>query len=385
MENRNLLIQNYESAVIDLLIRKAFFAKLIMSMKKDFNFPHPTCGVSVKSTGFTLHINGNMFNSISHKERVAILEHECLHVLHAHMLRFKQFGTQDHGLANIACDVAINQYIQGLPETIKMTVDGKEIEGKPVTYQMLLKEMPDLLPKMNAEYYFSKFKEEQKKAEDYQLTDNHDEWKETDLTPEQEEKLVKQHVKAILETCSDQEKSVVDKSIIDELYKSDVNWKAQLRSFFANSEETFTETTRKKRNRRYGIIQPGNKNESKLTLGIAVDTSGSISEDQLKLFFGEIERIYNENTMVLHVMEADTRIQNCYKYKKNLKIEAKGRGGTMYNPAFEKAKELKVDAFIYFGDMDSADQPIKPKFATLWAIVGNQQPPANFGKKIYIK
>ena len=90
--------------------------------------------------------------------------------------------------------------------------------------------------------------------------------------------------------------------------------------------------------------------------------------------------------MELHIMEADMKIQNCYKYKKGMKIEAKGRGGTAYNPAFQKAKELRVDALIYMGDMDSSDQITeRPKYGVLWAIVGKQEPPADFGRKIYVE
>lgn len=390
--SRDSVVDAYEAAVIQLLREKPFFAKLVMTMKKDFAFQIPTAAVSVKSTGVTLHLNKEFFNSLTPRERIAILLHESLHLVHGHTCRFKDFNPMDHGTANVACDVAINQFIPDLPKKISMpTTDGKTVEGEPITYEKLLKVMPDLLPKQSSEYYFNKIKQEQQKngsgqSQEYMIVDDHGQWSETDLTPEQMEKLVKGHVKAVLETCSDKERQDVDKTVIDELYRSDVNWKQQLRNFFCNAEETFTEATRKKRNRRYGILQPGSKNEQKLCLGIAVDTSGSISDEQLNMFFGEIDRIYDENTMVLHVMEADTRIQNCYRYKKGMKIEAKGRGGTAYNPAFIKAKQLKVDALIYMGDMDSSDNiNERPKFPVLWAICGKQEPPANFGRKLYIE
>lgn len=393
--NNNLLIQNYESAVIDLLSTKPFFAKFIMSMKKDFNFKMPTCGVSVRSTGFTLHINADMFNILSRSERVAVLIHEILHVVHMHPLRFKQFGIQDHNIANAACDIAINQFIQGLPQTIKYTApDGEVVEGHPITYEILKKEIPGLEPKMSGEYYFNQIKQEQQKRtgqnngegmSEYILSDSHDEWKNTDLTPEQEEKMVKGHVKAILESCSDQERQVLDKTIIDEFYKSDVNWKSQLRSFFANSEETFTITTRKKRNRRYGILQAGHKNESKLNLSICVDTSGSISDEQLKMFFGEVDRIYDENHMILHVIEADCVVRNFYKYKKHMKIEVSGRSGTAYQPAITKAKELKSDCILYMGDFDTSDQPVNPKVPFLWVGCSDQVPPTSWGRVIRLK
>ena len=383
------ITQSYENAVIRLLRRKAFYAKLIMTMKKDLNFHLPTAGVSVKSTGITLHINPTFFESLSEDEQVGILVHESLHVLHNHTIRFKNFKAGDKGTANIACDIAINQYIPEIPRKMTLTLpNGEKVEGEPASYEKLKEEIPDLLPKMNAEYYFNKIKEEQEKnggGEEGETIDDHGMWEETDLTPEQIEKMVKGHAKAVYETCSGNEKSEVEEDIINSLYKSEVNWKQQLKQFFANSEETFTESTRKKRNRRYGLLMPGSKNESKLKLGIAVDTSGSVSNEELQLFFGEIDKLYNEAAMVLYVMEADCVIQNCYQYKKNMKIKAKGRGGTFYGAAFDKAKELGVDGLIYFGDMDSSDSPKKPRFNTLWAIVRDQKPPADFGKAIYLK
>lgn len=385
------IVDAYESAVIELLSTKAFFAKLIMSMKKDFTFPRPTAGVSIRSTGITLHINPSFFNSLSRSERVGVLIHECLHILNGHFMRFNNFQDEDRELANVACDIAINQFIPEIPKVIKTVMpDGKILEGRPATYEELSKTIKGLEPKMNAEYYFNKIKQYQEengggKGEKYEIVDDHGEWDKTDLTPEQEEKFIKKHVKAILETCSDQERQIVDKTIIDELYKSEVDWKAQLRNFFANSEEMITIATRKRRNRRYGILQPGNKTDPKLNIAIAVDTSGSISDEQLNMFFGEISRIYDENTMVLHIIEADMKVQNFYKYKKGMKIEASGRGGTAYQGAINKAKELKADAILYMGDMDTSDTPENPRVPFLWVICGSQNPPANFGRSLYLK
>ena len=65
----------------------------------------------------------------------------------------------------------------------------------------------------------------------------------------------------------------------------------------------------------------------------------------------------------------------------------KGRGGTAYQPAFDYFNASKdcVDGVIYFGDMDSADTPTKPSYPVLWAIVGNQNPPCEWGRKTTIE
>jgi predicted metal-dependent peptidase len=134
-----------------------------MSMKKNFKFKQPTAGVSVASDGITLHINPEFFDNLKPQERVAILEHEALHVVHAHLSRFKKFGLQDQGIANVACDLAINQFIRGLPETmqVKDPKTGEMKEGKPVTFAEAKKLIPDILPRMSSEYYFMKLKAKQ--------------------------------------------------------------------------------------------------------------------------------------------------------------------------------------------------------------------------------
>lgn len=378
------IIKTYENTMISLLQQKPFFAKLIMSMRKDFMFKAPTAAVSVSSTGINLHINPEFFEALTHSERVGVLTHECLHLVHSHLVRFnmKESTMVDAQFINLACDVAINQFIPELP-TKMMVPDGKGgmQEGQPVTLEQLRKYVPEALAKQSSEYYFSLFKQNEDKFPKMHILDDHSQWDDSDLTEEQKQKMVKGHVKAIMDTCASSELTDLDQSIIDSFKKSKVNWKSILRQFFANSEEVFTERSRKKRNRRYGIIQPGNKNEMKLKLGIAVDTSGSISEDELQLFFSEIDRMFDEQKTVLYIMEADTVIRDVYEYKRGMKITPKGRGGTAYNPALIKAKELGVDACIYFGDMDSADEPVKPRgFSVLWASVRKETNPFSFGK-----
>ena len=165
--------------------------------------------------------------------------------------------------------------------------------------------------------------------------------------------------------------------------ESRVNWKQQLRRFVANSMEVKIESSRKKRNRRYGIKIPGYVKTEELHIGVAIDTSGSVSNEALSQFMKEIEQIAKYAKVT--VVEADAEVKNSYVFKPKKEYNISGRGGTAYQPAFDFFnKEKDIDALIYFGDMDSADQPSKPKYPVLWAIVGNQQPPGDFGAQIRI-
>jgi predicted metal-dependent peptidase len=121
-------------------------------------------------------------------------------------------------------------------------------------------------------------------------------------------------------------------------------------------------------------------------LACAIDTSGSMPTEALCQIWAELDRIH-KNGVEITVIEADCQIHRVYKFDPKVPANVAGRGGTAYQPALDKAAELDVDGLIYFGDMDSADRPKKPKYPVLWAIYGNQKPPGNFGMstKIEIK
>lgn len=372
------VISQYEDAVIYLLKDKSFYARLILSMRKYFNDKVPTAGVSMSSTGFNLYINPKFFNELENvQQRSAVLVHECLHCIHKHLTRFlfKRNGTADQGrnarIANIACDLAINQYIQGLPDKC-VTLEGiKKLDPS----------LADLEPYQSAEYYYERIKEYgDTLPPEYGEFDDHSTWGESDLTEEQQAEAIKAHIKAVHDACKHDNNSGIDSEMIDRLFRSNINWKNQLSAFVNNAQEIFYESSRMKMNRRYQLKQPGRRTEPRLILGVPVDTSGSMSQDSLNMIFGELDRMCFENVDI-HVIEADAEIQNVYKYKRGMKVEVKGRGGTAYSPAIDYCKnELECDAIIYMGDMDSADQPTNPKIPVLWCIVGEQMPPGNFGK-----
>lgn len=386
--NDNNVILKYENALVYLLLKKPFLARLIMGMHKNFNYKGSTAAVGIRSSGIQLHINPEFFCQFSTQEAAGVLEHECLHVLHNHMARFKDTFEERGRLFNFATDVCINQMIEDMPKKFKVRDKEKNelIETKGLYYEDFLEECPDLLPNESSEYYYNKF---QDKIEEYEKkfgpgTDDHSEWGNSDLTGDQQGKFLRRYVKAIKDSCSHGDMAGIDSSIIDGLLASKIDWKSKLRSFFCNAEEVLYESSRKKRNKRYGIIHPGQRTEPKLHIAVAVDTSGSMSEENLAQVFTEINRIAGDNVVVT-VIEADCIIQNSYVYKKGMTVHPKGRGGTAYTPAFEFAATLGVDGLIYMGDMDSSDTPNKPMFPVLWAVVGPQDPPGNFGRVIRIE
>lgn len=387
-----------EDAVIALIKEQRFYANLILNMVRHETDKIPTAGVNIDKNRIHLYVNPQFWKDLKLSEQKAILIHECLHILHNHIGRYKNIQKEDKLLndfqiMNIAADVSINQFIRGIPEKMQISdMHGKKHEGEAATFKKLKEQFPEIQEKMHAEYYYDYIKKNAPKEEKSQMgqsVDDHGIWNEGDASESDVDDIIKRNV----EEAYERSKGVGNISsdlelLINNLLKSNVNWKVALRTFMQNSVESYRVYSRKKRNRRYGLLYPGARKFPKLNIGIAVDTSGSISDNELQLFFTEISKIYTDlnGQINITIMEADSSIKQIYEYDPKNKIEVKGRGGTEYQPALDKAAELKLDGLIYFGDGDIyGEQLIKPKYPILWAMVRGNNPPAKWGKVIQIE
>lgn len=126
------------------------------------------------------------------------------------------------------------------------------------------------------------------------------------------------------------------KEYIDNLFKqkeSVFNWKGYFRRILGNSILMFLKSTRYKPSVRFpdssGIIL-----KSKPKVLVAVDTSGSVSSNELSDFFTEIQHLYKSGVQV-DVVEFDTRIHTKFRYKGPKEIPINGRGGTDATEVFK--------------------------------------------------
>lgn len=369
-------------AIIRLFDRERFYAELILSMDRILTNRIPTACVCIKDT-IQLHINPKFFDGLTKEEQVAVLKHECQHILNDHIPRFKELcpavyeksndlaediiHSAKHKLMNIAADCAINPGIQDIPKWgqfpgIYKLPDGQTMEW----YAENLKNNAEL--KGLTEY------------------DSHSLWDESEGGLEEVKAKLRKAIKESADKTRAAGQMTSDlEMLVDRLTKESRDWRKDLRRFAAKNVDKFTESSRKKRNRRYGIIIPGSVKIEELHIGVAVDTSGSISDEQLNQFMAEIGNI--AKYAMVTVVEADSEVKNSYLYNPKKQYKVAGRGGTAYQPAFDYfTKETEVDGVIYFGDMDCFDtgEIKKPTYPVLWAIVGDQEPPVSWGAKTNI-
>lgn len=127
-----------------------------------------------------------------------------------------------------------------------------------------------------------------------------------------------------------------------------IPWEVVLKEFIASSSENVLGYTMKRRSKRYDT-RPGTKKEDILSVAIGIDTSGSINNDILELFFNELRWIDKTGTKMT-VFEWDTKVNREYDfgaYDGNIT----GRGGTDPTDFLEQVSERKFDCIITFTDL----------------------------------
>lgn len=381
-----------------LIFEEPFYGFLLSKFKKIKSERIPTACVYVTDT-INLEYNEAYLEKVGVQDTVKILKHECEHILRDHIGRAKDIGIEAGQQEmmkrlNLAADATIN---------VKDLKDASDRNGWVTTEKLnemmrkTDKNHVDMPEGETAEYYFNKinqFAEENKdklpKGNPMEgagdTTDDHSLWEESVDSEEVIKQVTRQAVNDAVKSSGGigNVPSHLVKHI-ESLNKSEVNWKKELRRFFVNTLKSEWVSTRKKRNRRYGILYAGKKSKPKLKVFVLGDESGSMNDIAVSQVYSEIDAMARNDIEVMYVA-MDAEASEPIPYKVGMKMNRTKMGGTVYGSGIEMAKKHKADLIIVAGDMDAADTPKDPKIPVIWCVVGTKQkPPGDFGKAIYIE
>jgi predicted metal-dependent peptidase len=357
--------------------------------------------------------------------RYGAIKHQILHLVLKHILRMQDFG--DKQLFNMAADLSVNQYIQKdqLSEdaiTLETFPDfNMETQQTLDYYYKRLKEEAEEIDKAGddaAENEEEKEQENQNNANNNSDDDNEDE-QDNEQKDEKKQKYnpnLNQSQNNLLNLSQDKnnlhtqqhknwekiakmstaERKIMDamineaimttmqrtrnkqrgtlpgdlQSYLDKLLetlKPNVNWRRVLRLFAATSSKTYIKSTIQKISKRYGV-SPGIKIKHRQKLLVAIDTSGSVADEELTEFFAEIYHIWR-NGASIRIIECDAEIGNNYDYNGKQPQTVSGRGGTDFNPPIYYANdEYKPNGIVYFTDGQAPAPDIAARAPILWLI-----------------
>jgi predicted metal-dependent peptidase len=139
----------------------------------------------------------------------------------------------------------------------------------------------------------------------------------------------------------------------------------------SNKKKTITRRNRRQPDR---LDLRGELRSHKSKIIVALDISGSISDEEFRQAIKEVLSIVKNYNHEITILECDDEIRRVYKVKseKDIKDRIDIKGGTKYNPVFEYANNNKINLLVYFTDGKGEDklQTIPRGYKILWVISG---------------
>lgn len=372
--------------------------------------PFATAAIEPTSSGITLYINKDIASKISLSALTSVLAHEYWHVINCHCWA----PLPDWPTDNMAADIEINQvpYIElsriGFSERGKidkfmkehcLTYDqfGFPANKSRETYYELLKKKARVKPRdgdmpVPSGGGTSKKDQKQKQGQSQNQeqsagskkvkVDSHDTWKKSGVQNAKE--IYRRIVEEILETAKRQ--GLLPGSLIEEI---EARWKRErtleqiLRRIVSHTyRDSLNEAVTRLRPSRRNPLLPGTKEWYGPRFVFALDTSGSMSTEELE----DIVSVFkwcSKKFGSAELIQCDAAVHEVTKdITRKTIIPVKGRGGTDFRPVFKYIEEKlknKIDLLIFGTDTEGTFPEKQPPYKVVWVVPKNVKPEVPFG------
>lgn len=359
-----------------------FFGSVALRLKPkklDKNEIHTSRVKRIGTDSVYLIYNPKFIEETDLVEIIGAIAHEACHVAFKHPLRR---GNRNFALWNTACDYAINSILINsgykLPGNIR---HDSQYDG------------------MSAEKIYDALKQQEQEEDEgkYQLPDFEDDDYEPDMMPQIDDDFMGGVVLDAPEEAKTQdaeqkldleiEAAAIGAKIAGKLpgelermikaqHVHKINYRDLLRDWM--EKNVFPSNyTWKKPNRRYADSElnlPAMDSDFDTpNIGVAVDASGSITDEELQIYSNEISGVLSEFECSFTVLYFDDHV----RFRVDLSVEdmpidlsVTAGGGTRFLPVFEYIRKhnIEMQALLFFTDMAAFDwdKLHQPGFPVLW-------------------
>ena len=351
----------------------SFFGSLMLfaQIEKSKNLP------TAATDGRKIFFNEDFLNSLSSKEQNALMLHEVLHMALLHVTRRQ---SRDPHIWNIAADIVVNNLIERntsfpLPEG---AITDNRFQDKSVEYiyEALLKSkkkyklvISDILQPSNVNSEESK-----KDSNDVIVPLSQEEIDEIESFWKDKMEILKNTSEHQLSNGKGSLPAGIEQEI-STILEPEVDWRHALWKYVGKTPADFDDLDRR-------FIYKGLYLESLLTeaveVSVCIDTSGSVSDELLKQFAGELKGILRSYPNVkCSLFFADTNLAGPYEIDRIEQMpKAVGRGGTSFVPFFDYLKKHGEEnnllgnnkLSIYFTDGYGDFPSQEPNNPTMWLV-----------------
>ena len=352
------------------------------------------------STRMEIQINPERFKDYSIAEQAGLLIHELQHVYKDHIkqMQMKQveaisdrLGIETNPImANIAMDIEINPNISELVDSNKLGPKATVGQGRGVYPEDFKEQRGDswfnyyarLKSKAKTKPNSGKGKSGEGQPSPHQ---DHEYFNQSTKDEKLFEEIAAQAAKRAKALAAGNTPHEIEKFLLDYEGNQQLPWYLVLRQFMQSLVDVKSKNTWKKVNRRFRGKLPGAKKLPKLDLLIGIDSSGSVSDEDLRKFYIEIDAIQATGMCTIDIAVFDTTIHQREEYHKGFEASRICSGGTSFVPVHELAIEERYRGVVYLTD-GYAEFPNKDEvtYKCLWVINNNSVTPP-YGNVIRIR
>ena len=358
------IVEKLTTARVGLLLKHPFFGNMATRMRMvDASDWCPTAATN----GREFMYNKAFVTKLSEKKLEFLFAHEICHCIFDH---FGRTGSRDRQLSNIAQDYAVNQIL--VDERIGDKITEVKICYDPKYRGMAWEEIYDELWEKAEKIPMDQLLAQLGEMLDEHINESEGPGSEGDktkdgkskpsLTKEEAEKLRQEIKEAMIQSAAAAGAGKVPAGIqrmIKDLTEPKMNWREVLQmniQSIIRNDYSFTRPNRKSQHS--GAILPGMKNDQTVDVAIAIDMSGSIGDEDAKIFLSEVKGIMEQyEDYAIDIWCFDTEIYNHQRFTHDdgdalLSYEPQGGGGTDFevNWTFMKDIDLVPKKFIMFTD-----------------------------------
>ena len=357
-----------------------FYGYFLFQMEKIIRFDMTSAtSVSFKGAKYVIYFNPIIFLELNIKQMETTIKHEILHIVSQHLIRGKDLNNKYTTLAiNMAMDVVVNQYLNYLPpyaitlEYINMKYNLKLDPYK--TFEYYLEKIQTELDLQEEDDEGEEIDSNENVAVEFDIEKTHDSWNESD---EIDEKTLKEFTEKIADNSQKGSIPSYLEGMIKSLKsnKGELPWNLYLKKLMgtveANKKKTITRRNRRQPNR---LDLRGELRGHRAEIAVAIDISGSISDEEFKQAIKEVLSIVKNYNQEITIIECDKEIRRTYKVKsvKDVKDRMATGGGTEFSPVLQYANNKNINLLVYFTDGKGEERlKVVPKgYNILWVISG---------------
>lgn len=365
MEITPALVKAHNIAKIGLMRKpdSSFFTTVCFSLKHIWDDEIPTACTD----GVSIRFNPSFFQKLSVEEQIFLMLHETMHVALLHMIRFKQLVNVSPQKFNIAADHVINLAL--IDRGYRMPEGG---HADPIYRGLSVEDVIKLLP-------------EPPPNTDCDLREP-----DGDMPTQQaavEEILVRASIQSKLDNDKPGTIPGEVEIFLNKLLNPKLPWNRILQKYLMAKNKN--DYSFKRFNRRFlpDFYLPSLYSDSLMDMTVAVDTSGSVSDEDFTAFISETSSIMKmQKPAKLTMVQFDTQIKSVdpiRSVRELSKVKFFGKGGTNVTPLFNWANTTKTQALLVFTDGFFPPSTEKPNCDVIWLIHNNLKFKSEFGKIIH--